>query len=214
MNHGSARRRPAALAPGAVLAAALALVGWSAASCSGRAPEPAVATAPCAPVTGELAAGARADSLAGEFRLTLVAASGPAAGRSVQGGLRLRPFGATRPTVPASPGVSYPLFGSTDVALATVGAIAPGDVTRADPAAPGVLAMQWRRPDAPAGRGEITLRMGADANQGDALRFDGTRMALFLTSISPTRFAGRWESGGGEQRAGGYFCADRVAARG
>ncbi|HYW07397.1 MAG TPA: hypothetical protein VE913_10595, partial [Longimicrobium sp.] len=128
--------------------------------------------------------------------------------------LRLRPFGSTPPTVAAAPGVSYPLFGGTDVALAAVGAIAPGDVKGENPAAPGVLAMQWRRADAPAGRGEITLRMGANANGGDALRFDGTRMALFLTSISPSRFAGRWESGGGEQRAGGHFCAERVAARG
>jgi hypothetical protein len=214
MTDRSAPRRPAALAPGLVLGTALALAGWSAASCSGGAPVPAVSAAPCAPAAGELPAGARADSLAGEFRLTLVAASGPAAGRSVEGRLRLRPFGATPPPVAAAAGVAYPLFGGTDVALATVGAIAPGDVKRDDPAAPGVLAMQWRRADVPAGRGEITLRMGADANRGDALRFDGTRMALFLTSISPARFAGRWESGGGEQRAGGYFCAVRVGARG
>lgn len=159
---------------------------------------------------GELPAGARAQELAGDFTLSLVATGGPMAGRSTAGRLRLRGFGTTPPPVPVTPGARYPLFGGTEVSLAAVGAISPGDVRRDNPAAPGVLAIEWDRQSPP--RTEITLRMGADANQGDRLRFDGTSMALHVTSIAPNRFAGRWQSSGGELRAGGHFCADRVGS--
>ena len=193
------------LAPGLVLGAALSLAGFA---CASGAPAPA--PAPCAPVAGELAPGARAAVLAGDFTLSLVATSGPMSGRSTAGRLRLRSFGNTPVPVPASAGARYPLFGGAEVALAEVGAISPGDVRRDNPAAPGVLVIEWDR-QSPA-RTEITVRMGADANQGDRLRFDGTSMALQVTSISPNRFAGRWQSSGGELRAGGHFCADRVGA--
>ena len=159
-------------------------------------------------MAGELPAGARAQGLAGDFTLSLAATSGPMAGRSTSGRLRLRAFGATQPPVPASAGARYPLFGGTDVSLADVGAVAPGDVRRDTPAAPGVLVIEWNRQSPPGT--EITVRLGADANQGDRLRFDGTSMALQVTSISPDRFAGRWQSSGGELRTGGHFCADRV----
>jgi hypothetical protein len=184
-----------------VLGAALALAGWT--SCTGRAPAPEAEA--CAPVQGELATGSRADALAGEFRLSLTATHGPRAGSTAAGTLRLRPFGDRPPPVPAAERVRYPLYGATDLAPASVGAAAPGDVGSDDPAGPGVLAIEWERSGAQA----ITLRLGADANQGDRLRFDGASLALFVTSITPGRFAGRWESGG-EQRAGGYFCAERV----
>lgn len=193
-----------ALRPGAALVAVLGLAGW-AGNCPGRTPAPA-ATA-CAPVEGALAAGARADGLAGEFRLTLTAESG----RSATGTLRLQPFGTRPVPVAAAAGVRYPLFGGTDVDLAAVGAVAPGAVDRADAARPGVLVMEWPRPDAPAGSNEIMLRLGADANQAGPPRFDGAFTSLTVTSIAADRFAGRWESGGGDQRASGYFCAERVA---
>lgn len=144
--------------------------------------------------------------LAGEFRLSLTATSGARAGSSAAGTLRLRPFGDRPPPIAAAERVRYPLFGATDLAPASVGAVTPGEVGRDDPAGPGVLAMEWERSGARA----ITLRLGADANRAGPARFDGASLALFVTSITPERFAGRWESGGGEQRAGGYFCADRV----
>jgi hypothetical protein len=156
-------------------------------------------------VQGELAAGSRADVLAGEFRLSLTATSGVRSGSSAAGTLRLRPFGNRPPPIAPAERVRYPLYGSTDLGPASVGAVTPGDAGRDDPAGPGVLAIEWERSGAPA----ITLRLGADANRAGPPRFDGASMALFVTSISPERFAGRWESGG-EQRAGGYFCADRV----
>jgi hypothetical protein len=156
-------------------------------------------------VHGELAAGSRADALAGEFHLSLTATSGPRAGSSAAATLRLRPFGNRPSPMPPAERVGYPLYGATDLAPASVGAVAPGDLGRDDPAGPGVLAMEWERSGAQA----ITLRLGADANRAGPSRFDGASLALFVTSITPERFAGRWESGG-EQRAGGYFCADRL----
>lgn len=195
------------LAPALVLGTALAL---SAATCAGRGPAPAAV--PCGPAEGELAAGARAEPLEGEFRLTLVAVSGARAGSSAAGMLRLHAFGTRPAPVPAAPGVLHPLFGATDVRLADVGAAAHGDATRGDPAAPGVLVIEWQRPGPPV-RNEITLRLGADANHGDQVRFDGAHMALFVTSLSPERFTGRWRSGGGDQQAEGYFCAERAARR-
>ena len=154
---------------------------------------------------GELAAGSRADALAGEFQLSLTATSGPRSGSSASGMLRLRPFGNRPPPIAPAERVRYPLYGATDLAPASVGAVTPGDAGRDDPAGPGVLAMEWERSGAQA----ITLRLGADANRAGPSRFDGASLALFVTSITPERFAGRWESGG-EQRAGGYFCADRL----
>lgn len=195
--------------PALVLAAALGLSGWTLASCAGRVPAPAAVA--CEPVTGELAAGARAATLNGEFRLSLTASSGPRTGRSTTGTLRLFPFGTRPVPVPLAPGTAYPLFGGARLTLEEVGALSPGDITGEDPSAPGVLAIEWRRADAPAGRNEITLRLGTDANHGDRLRFDGAFMALNVTSIAPDRFAGRWRSGGGDQQAEGYFCAERVA---
>jgi hypothetical protein len=127
--------------------------------------------------------------------------------------LRLRSFGARPAPIPASAGVSHPLYGATDVRLAEVGAAAHGDATHDDPAAPGVLVIEWQRSGPPAPRNEITLRMGADANHGDQVRFDGAHMGLFVTSLSAERFTGRWRSGGGDQQAEGYFCAERTARR-
>ena len=202
--------KPRRMAPGLAVGAVLALAGWTAGSCGTPAPAPAdvpgTAAARCAAVQGQLAAGTHGAGLAGSYRLSLVATSGARAGSTATGSLRLRPFGTAAVPVTAAPGARYPLFGGADVALAEVGALAPGDVKADNAAAPGVLAIEWEQ----AGRTELTLRMGADANHGDQLRFDGTRMALFVSSITPERFAGRWESGGGEQRANGYFCADRV----
>ena len=201
----------AAIRPGAVLAAVFGLAAWSAASCGPRRPAPSPETA-CAPVDGRLPAGARADALAGEFRLTLVVTRGAHAGESTTGTLRLQPFGGRPVPVRAAEGVRYPLFGGAEVDLAAVGAVAPGDIGGVDAARPGVLVMEWPRAHGPAGAYEISLRFGADANQAGPDRFDGTYLSLFLTSLSADGFAGGWESGGGQPVANGYFCAERTGA--
>jgi hypothetical protein len=198
--------------PAAAVLAALALGGW-ASSCGGRPPAPAAVAAECAPAAGPLAADARADALAGEHRLTLVAARGARTGESASGRLTLRAFGNRPVPVPAAAGTRYPLYGGTDVAVDAVGAVTPGAVAPDDAAAPGVLVMEWTRGDAPAGNRQITLRLGADANHGDLLRFDGAYLALTVTSVSADGFAGTWESGAGQAQAGGHFCAARTGGR-
>ncbi len=205
--------------PVAAVLAVLALAGWTGASCGPRVPAPAATAAPpapaaaaattasaCAPAAGPLAPGARADALAGEFRLTLVAARGAQAGRSASGRLTLRPYGSRPAPATAAAGVRYPLFGGTDVDLAAVGALALGEVRPVEAARPGVLVLEWSQ----AGAQQITLRLGADANQGGAQRFDGTYMALMVTTVSAGGFAGTWESGAGAPLAGGHFCAERT----
>lgn len=205
--------------PAAAVLAVLALAGWSGVSCGPRAPASAASAAPsapaapavtaasaCAPQAGPLASGARADALAGEFRLTLVASRGTRAGRSASGRLTLLPYGSRPAPVAAAAGVRYPLFGGTDVDLAAVGALALGEVRPVEAARPGVLVLEWTH----AGAQQITLRLGADANQGGAQRFDGTYMALTVTAVSAEGFAGTWESGAGEPLSGGHFCADRM----
>jgi hypothetical protein len=204
MNRTSAWLR---LRPAGALAAVLALAG--AGSCPPRTPPPAAAA--CAPVTGELAAGARAEALAGQFRLTLISTRGPRTGQSAAGTLRLQEFGARSAPVPPAAGVRTPVFGGTDVDLAAVGAVALGDVQQSDPARPGVLVLEWPRPNAPAGTNVITLRLGADANRGGDQRFDGTYMALSVAAISASGFGGGWESGAGQPQSAGYFCAERTA---
>lgn len=204
-----------AKAPAAVLAL-FALGAWTAASCNGRAPAADAAPSaagdavPCAPAAGALFDGGRADRLAGDFRLTLVATRGPRQGRSASGRLVLRAFdGAARP-VPAAAGVRFPLYGGAELSVDSVGAVVPGDIRAADATRPGVLVMEWRRATPPPPSDQITLRFGADANRAGPDRFDGAHLALSIATSSPDRFAGIWDSGAGDQQAGGYFCAQRV----
>lgn len=199
--------------PASAMLAVLVLAGWSGVACGPGAPvppAPAVAAvtvaAACAPAAGPLPAGARAEALAGEFRLTLAATRGAQAGRSASGQLTLRPYGSRPAPVAAAEGVRYPLFGGTQVDLAAVGAQALGAVHPVDEARPGVLVLEWSQAGVP----QVMLRLGADANQGGAQRFDGTYMALTVAAMSSDGFAGTWESGAGQPLAGGYFCAERI----
>jgi hypothetical protein len=185
---------------GPALPLLLVLVGWSPGACQRRAPAPPAADEPCAAVEGSLPAGTRVDGLEGDYRLTLVATRGARAGRSTTGALHLRRNdGGAGPSPPE--GVRYPLYGSAELALDSVGAIAPGDVASTEAARPGVLAIE--------SRGTFMFRFGADANGSGPPRFDGAHLALFPATLSADRFAGRWDSGTAEQRSAGYFCAVR-----
>jgi hypothetical protein len=190
-------------------AAALVALVMGAAACPAGTPTPAAA--PCAPVDGVLAAGTRADVLAGRFRLVMTATGGLQSGQSAMGTLRLEAFGGQPLPVPAAAGVRYPLFGGADVDVARVGAFAVGDVRRADPSAPGVLVMEYARANAPAGTNDILLRLGADSNSRGQQRFDGAFLALAVRSVSADGFAGTWESGAGQPQSAGYFCAQRIS---
>jgi hypothetical protein len=128
----------------------------------------------------------------------------------VEGGLRLIAYAQ-----PAQgPGnVRYPLYGTATLALDGVGAVAPGDIGSADPSRPGVRVIEWQRSDAGStGRTQVTLRFGANANGPETGQIEGTRLALFVDSVAPSGFYGHWESGTFDQRSGGHFCAQRIAA--
>lgn len=178
--------------------------------CGGGSPAPAAAD--CPPPQGELPVALRAEALAGEYRLTLVAATGARQGSAVAGTLRLRPYGAT-PSPQLADDALHTVYGSTDLRIARVGAVAPGDVGSADPAAPGVLSVEWPRPTGPYGAYAIAFRLGADGNAEDRLRFDGSSLALFVSTADADGFAGRWESGAGMPVAAGHFCAERLGER-
>jgi hypothetical protein len=197
--------------------AILALGVWSARGCPTKTPPPA-ASAPCKAAAGTLAADARAEGLAGDYKLTLVATTGPRSGSSVSGRMRLVRYGANNPRATpraGEPGANarYPIYGSADIPLDAVGAIAFGSIESMDAAAPGVLGIQWSSGPPSAPTPEITLRFGADANRADLLPFDGSHMALFVRALTSTGFAGRWTSSDGARETTGYFCAERVAER-
>ena len=105
------------------------------------------------------------------------------------------------------PGVLIPLFGTADVDVEAVGAVRVGDLTSADPAAPGVLVIEDdtdRRPN-------ILLRFGSEANRRDVVRFDGGFMVLEVRELGENGFRGTWTSGVPAVRTRGHFCAEQRA---
>jgi len=168
----------------------------------------------CEPVPGSLAPSARADSLAGQYRLRLVGTTGAARGASAAGTLILAPPDTTArgPAGIADPTHRYPLVGTAELNLAAVEAVAPGGTVSRDPMAPGVLVIE-RLSGAGDAPGRIILRLGSEANRRDRLRFDGGYTVLRLRHADEQGFAGDWESGAPLPRSGGHFCAVRAVGR-
>ncbi|MGH7580344.1 MAG: hypothetical protein ACREM9_09250 [Gemmatimonadales bacterium] len=161
---------------------------------------------PCAPVEAA-AATVTADGLAGEYHLRLVATSGAKRGTTAAGPLTLMPHDSADQRLESAGGSSdttftLPLYGTTEVDFASVGAVAPGDPTSSDPGSPGVLVME--------GSGRVMLRMGSEANRRGMRRFDGGFTALRVQQVTDKGFAGTWQSGVGLELSGGHFCADRA----
>jgi hypothetical protein len=191
-------------------------------ACSQRQPAPAsgsTVTAPAEPCTaasGNLPAGARADALQGRFRLRLLASNGPRAGDSTIADLELVPADDSLQFVSAAAGnrdttARLPLIGWTTLDPTAVGGSETGALDSREPTSPGVLVIERHtsRPDAPI---EIMLRLGADANRRDEVRFEGGYFALTVRRIDDGGFAGSWASGTGDPRSTtGYFCATRAA---
>jgi hypothetical protein len=170
----------------------------------------------CGPTSATLPRDASADELAGEHRLQVVATTGPKAGTTISGSLRLTPYEAAQrhrslPNGREDSSSAYVLYGTADLTLSEVGAEA-GDLTSSDPVRPGVLVISTASKSG--GPPRVLLRLGAEANQRDLLRFDGAYTVLRVREISADGFAGEWESGAPLPQAGGHFCAVRATDSG
>jgi hypothetical protein len=162
----------------------------------------------CAPPRGPLAADASLAGRAGVYLLTMIEEVGGNPSRTADGtlslltqedGLRQFPGGAGG----SIPGVTSPLFGSTDLDIGAVGAVRVGDLSSEDPASPGVLVIESET-----GAGtSILLRLGSDANRRDLVRFDGGYTVLTVVEITGAAFGGTWSSGIRGPESSGFFCA-------
>ena len=196
-------------------AGALVLVA-AARACSPRQPAPAADTAPapCTPATGPLAADATLAALGGVYHLDVVASRGARAGDSSSAELELVPAPDSLQAPPAVAGLRdtttrLPLVGWTTLQPDAVGATDTGPLDAHDPTAPGVLVIERRTRKADAPR-EILLRLGAEANRRDRVRFDGGYFVLTVQRIDDQGFAGTWASAAGPSAAGGHFCARKA----
>ncbi len=134
------------------------------------------------------------------------AATGAPAARSAVGRLVLR--GADSPPPPSDSPLAGPppaYVGWAEIDLAGVGATAAGSPGERDPAAPGAAAYLLD----PGETVRVVVRLGAEANRRDRVRFDGAHTTLTAGSIAPTGFAGSWASAGGPGGVSGHFCARR-----
>ena len=161
----------------------------------------------CVRVTEDPGVEVSLDGWAGEYVLTMVEEVEGEAGRSARGKLVLHEqIAALRQFAGAAggviPGVSAPLFGTTDVSVAVVGALPVGDLSSNDPDAPGVLVIES---DAGAGKSTM-LRFGSDANRRDMTRFDGGFTVLNVHQVGDATFSGTWSSGSRRPEANGFFC--------
>jgi len=164
----------------------------------------------CRPVEGPFTASAPWDSLAGNWRLTLVAGSGPMAGHREQGALTLQAQDAALRRVdrPGPTTVTVPVIGMTDIALEQVSAVRLGDVRSTDPLQPGVAIWVSRTSD---GVVSAVMRIGQEAIRSNLVRIEGGYTALFLRQVSTNAIRGGWASGVTTEMASGYFCAERVS---
>ncbi len=170
---------------------------------SGSAPAPA-----CVPPEGQLAVDASLEGREGDYRLTMVQQVDGTSTRTAEGALALltqvdslRQFQGNAGG--AIPGVSSPLFGSTDVNIESVGAVLVGNLSSQDPASPGVLVIESETGSGPS----ILLRLGSDANRRDLVRFDGGYAVLNVEEITVESFGGTWSSGALGLESEGFFCA-------
>jgi hypothetical protein len=150
-------------------------------------------------------AGVSAASLAGDYRLRLVATSGPRRDSSADGTLSL-----AAPAAPADTSRRRPvLFGAGDLRLEEVGAAA-ADVASRDPMRPGVvvfdLGARAQEDSAP----RIMLRLGAGANRQDVVQLEGASTVLRVREMRDDGFTGEWTANAPLPVAEGYFCAWRA----
>jgi hypothetical protein len=170
----------------------------------------------CAKVASgtELPPSVQARHLAGSFRIVMVGESAEFDGARIEGTLDLLPQDSALQGLdllagPVS-GATMPLYGALDAAIERVGGVRVGDATRLDPVRPGVAVLEQIMDGANDSALTITLRVGADANRRDRVRFDGGFMALYVNEITADGFRGDWSSGSRGPTHAGHFCAFRV----
>jgi hypothetical protein len=164
--------------------------------------------AACVPPAGPVANDASLEGRAGEYRLTMVEQVDGSPARTTSGSLTLlaqveslRQFaGGAGGSIP---GVTSPLFGSTDVNVEGVGAVRVGSLSSEDLESPGVLVIESETGAGPS----ILLRLGSDANRRDLVRFDGGYAVLTVVEITEESFSGTWLSGARGPDSEGFFCA-------
>ena len=162
----------------------------------------------CIPPGEPLAGDASLEGRAGEYRLTMVEEVGGSPSRTAEGSLTLLPqMEALRQFAGSAggsiPGVTSPLFGSTDVNLESVGAVRVGSLSSEDPESPGVLVIESET----GANSSILLRLGSDANRRDLVRFDGGYAVLTVVEVTAESFSGTWSSGARGPDSEGFFCA-------
>jgi len=175
----------------------------------------------CAKVANgtELPSSVRARHLAGSFRIVFVGESAEFDGSRVDGTLDLLPQDSALQSLellaesPVS-GATMPLYGALDAAIERVGGVRVGDATSLDPMRPGVAVLEHAMGGDNVTVLSITLRVGADANRRDLVRFDGGFMALYVKEITAGGFRGDWSSGSRGPAHAGHFCADRARQSG
>ena len=162
----------------------------------------------CVRPEGTLVADASLEGREGNYRLTMVEEVDNIPTRTAEGSLVLlaqvesfRQFEGSAGGL--IPGVTSPLFGSTDVKVEAVGAVRVGNLLSQDPASPGVLVIESETGTSPS----ILLRLGSDANRRDLVRFDGGYAVLTVVEITAESFSGAWSSGVRGQDSEGFFCA-------
>ena len=180
----------------------------TAASATGTATEEGAPVPECVPPEGPLRADASLEGRVGEHRLTMVEEIDGSPSRTAEGSLTLLPQAESLRRFAGSaggsiPGVTSPLFGSTDVNVEAVGAVRVGSLSSEDPVSPGVLVIESETGASPS----ILLRFGSDANRRDLVRFDGGYTVLTVVEITAQSFSGTWSSGARGPDSEGFFCA-------
>ena len=95
----------------------------------------------------------------------------------------------------AGTSVLEPLYGSLDLDIAALGAVAPGSLSATDPAEPGIVVRELRKWRTTAAATEVELRAGADISRRGVLMLDGPFLWIQPRRFAPTWFAGEWTSG-------------------
>jgi hypothetical protein len=151
--------------------------------------------------------------LAGTYRLVMVESTPK--NRTTQGLLSL----AKRPSPQPAKGLFgsdidlaavQPFYGTSTIALDSVGAMTEGTLASTDPLAPGAaitLGGERHRPT-------VELGLGSVNNDVRTFMNDGSITEMRIERIGPGSFSGRWHASVGYStyRAAGYFCAVRTAA--